>query len=100
MNVTKIDYFSLDVEGAELGVLETVPFDKLHIKVLSVEFLHAPNGKDGLRRLMTSKGYSVFGEVRAWKNFANDFIFVHNSMNLDFLKMAGKSNKKNTTKPI
>ncbi len=28
-----IDYFSLDVEGSELAVLKTIPFDKVDIKV-------------------------------------------------------------------
>lgn len=33
INVTTVDYFSLDVEGSELGVLKTIPFDKVLIKV-------------------------------------------------------------------
>ena len=33
MNVTKVDYFSLDVEGAEMDVLRTIPFDDLDITV-------------------------------------------------------------------
>jgi hypothetical protein len=33
LNQTTIDYFSLDVEGNELDVLKTIPFDKLDIKV-------------------------------------------------------------------
>lgn len=33
MNVSTVDYFSLDVEGAELDVLKTIPFDSIFIKV-------------------------------------------------------------------
>jgi hypothetical protein len=33
LNVTVIDYFSLDVEGSELNVIKTIPFDKIDIKV-------------------------------------------------------------------
>lgn len=33
LNKTVIDYFSLDVEGSELNVLKTIPFDKIDIKV-------------------------------------------------------------------
>ena len=33
MNVTKVDYFSLDVEGNEMDVLRTIPFDDLDITV-------------------------------------------------------------------
>ncbi len=33
MNVTKVDYFSLDVEGSELHVLRTIDFDEVDITV-------------------------------------------------------------------
>ena len=33
LNRTTIDYFSLDVEGVELEVLQTIPWDKVNIKV-------------------------------------------------------------------
>lgn len=33
LNTTTIDYFSLDVEGAEMKVLKTIPWDKVNIKV-------------------------------------------------------------------
>jgi hypothetical protein len=33
LNRTKIDIFSLDIEGHELTVLKTIPFDKVDIKV-------------------------------------------------------------------
>ena len=33
LNRTKVDYFSLDVEGSELDVLRTIPFEKLDIRV-------------------------------------------------------------------
>ena len=29
----RIDYFSLDIEGAELAVLKTIPWEKVDIKV-------------------------------------------------------------------
>ncbi|CAH1781981.1 unnamed protein product, partial [Owenia fusiformis] len=40
LNRTVIDFFSLDVEGSELPILKTIPFDKLTIKALTVEFVH------------------------------------------------------------
>jgi len=33
LNVTVVDYFSLDVEGHEYKVLQTIPFDRILIKV-------------------------------------------------------------------
>jgi Methyltransferase FkbM domain len=34
VNRTTVDVFSLDIEGNELDVLQTIPFDKVDIKVL------------------------------------------------------------------
>ena len=31
-----VDFFSLDVEGAELFILKTIPWSKVHIKVDSI----------------------------------------------------------------
>ena len=31
-----IDYFSLDVEGAELAILKTIPWEKVDIKYVNV----------------------------------------------------------------
>jgi len=39
LNITVIDYFSLDVEGSELNVLKTIPFDKIDIRVSLVLIL-------------------------------------------------------------
>ena len=33
LNVKKVDYFSLDVEGKEMDVLRTIPFDDVNITV-------------------------------------------------------------------
>ena len=33
LNRTKVDYFSLDVEGSELAILKTIPFDEIEITV-------------------------------------------------------------------
>lgn len=54
LNVTVIDYFSLDVEGSELNVIKTIPFDKIDIKVslvvLGIFLLYY----DGMKLVMTS----------------------------------------------
>ncbi|XP_063223621.1 uncharacterized protein LOC134531718 [Bacillus rossius redtenbacheri] len=79
LNRTTVDYFSLDVEGNELDVLKTIPFDKVDIRTLSVEFFHVKVGEDDgksyLREFMESKGYDVDSEVTHENNLANDFIF-------------------------
>ena len=35
-----VDYFSLDVEGAELLILKTIPWDRQKFRVLGIEFPH------------------------------------------------------------
>ena len=75
---THIDFFSLDVEGAELGVLKTIPFHELIIDVLLVEYL-VPGNPIGTRtrfndyfNFMTKNGrYEYIGSL---KNL--DMIFV------------------------
>lgn len=80
LNITTLDYFSLDVEGAEFTVLKTIPWDKVDIKTLSVEFIHDPEGKDVIEEYMKNKGYYVHSEVRHFDWLANDFIFVRNDL--------------------
>lgn len=33
VNMTDLDYISMDIEGVELKVLQTLPFDKIRVKV-------------------------------------------------------------------
>jgi FkbM family methyltransferase len=48
-DVTRINFFSLDVEGSELKVLETFDFEQVRIDVLMVEtdFIHNTGGIEG-----------------------------------------------------
>ncbi|XP_026822819.1 uncharacterized protein LOC113560896 [Rhopalosiphum maidis] len=87
LNITVIDYFSLDVEGSELNVLKTIPFDKIDIRTLSVEFFHVKEGDDGIRTFLENKGYIVTGKVTRQDRLANDYIFAKPSVltqNLSF----------------
>ena len=66
MNPT-VDYFTLDIEGDELTVLKTIPFDKVDIKVLSVEIIHGGEKGDGpndLDEFMKSQGYIYYGSYK------------------------------------
>ena len=70
-----IDYFSLDVEGYEMDILKTIPFDKVDIKVISVEFKHIKEkgwSVQDLENFMLSQGYIVHSKV------VIDYIFVKN----------------------
>jgi len=41
----RIDFLSLDVEGAELPILRTIPFDKIYIEIIVAEYyvMNSPN---------------------------------------------------------
>ena len=63
-----VDYFSLDIEGAELVVLKTVPFDKVNITLLDIEVNHAglvfPGSREDIRQYMTSQKYKYIRSVQ------------------------------------
>ena len=70
-----IDYFSLDIEGAELPVLKTLPWDKISMTVLDVEVNHAgkifPGTREEIQNFITSQGYHQVNSVDG-KNVLND----------------------------
>ena len=70
LNQTNVDYFSLDIEGDELHVLKTIPFDKLRIEVMTVEVNHPQNRRADVRAYMESQGHH---NVR---NIFLDLVFV------------------------
>lgn len=63
LNIKHIDVFSLDVEGAEVSILETVPFDKVDISMLNVEYQHVRGGSNFLQTYTESKGYVTVQKV-------------------------------------
>ncbi|XP_011630794.1 uncharacterized protein LOC105422916 isoform X1 [Pogonomyrmex barbatus] len=76
LGIKTIDYFSLDIEGNEIDVLETIPFNEVDIKTLSVEYIHNAKGRKYLIDMMEHRGYYVYSFVEHPDNLANDIIFV------------------------
>jgi len=80
INQTRVDYFSLDVEGMELEVLETIPWSRLDIRTLSVEDKHVKRGSKAVVKYMTDEGYRLAAELRtasaAQHIYVHDLIFV------------------------
>jgi len=52
-SINAIDYLSIDTEGAEYEILQSLDFDKLNIRLISVE----RNKDSQVRNLLGSKGY-------------------------------------------
>lgn len=74
LNVTTVDYMSLDVEGAEHGVLESIPWHKVRIQMVSVEYDKWPGGARSLCKYMSYKGYECLLTMSG--NFVSDAIFM------------------------
>jgi len=66
----QVDLMSLDVEGVELSVLKTLPWEKVNIKALLIEVVHS-NHK-AVTTLLQSKGYSLY------KGLKTDILYVKN----------------------
>lgn len=70
----RVDYFTLDIEGAELQVLETIPFDKVDIQVLDIEMNHVgevfEGSRNDIRNLLLKNGYKL------WEKLSIDEVFV------------------------
>lgn len=57
MGVKHVDYFSLDVEGAEVHILNSIDFDRFTFGVLSIE---VQENRQEIHTIMKSKGYERF----------------------------------------
>ena len=59
-----VDLFSLDIEGAELQVLKTIPWDKVNIRVLLIEVNHIgeifKGSPKALNQLLKKSGFKFF----------------------------------------
>ncbi len=84
LNQTHVDYFSLDVEGLELDILKTIPFDRIQIDTLSVEYLHGEGGKEAYKEFMERQGYVTHQEIKHRNTvidlYVNDLIFVRKGL--------------------
>ncbi|XP_066939145.1 uncharacterized protein [Macrobrachium rosenbergii] len=68
LNITFIDFLSLDVEGDELKVLQTVPWDKVQVRVMCVEINHVEGGAPAVIDYMEKQGYILVSlrYIDAW----------------------------------
>ena len=68
-----MDYFSLDIEGAEYQVLKTIPFGIANINLFGIETAHAGKIFDGsendIMELLKKKGYDYIARTKLDKFF-------------------------------
>ncbi|XP_047483529.1 protein Star-like [Penaeus chinensis] len=68
LNVTVVDFLSLDVEGDELEVLRTIPWDRITIRLMCVEINHVKEGAQRVIEYMLKQDYIFLGIriIDAW----------------------------------
>jgi FkbM family methyltransferase len=61
--VSRIDLLQIDTEGFDLEVLEMIPFDLVHPRLIKFEHVSlTPEARARARRLLESRGYDVWSE--------------------------------------
>lgn len=60
-----IEYLSIDIEGVELEVLKTFPFDKYKFGCISLEHNYEEPRRTQIKNLLKSKGYTYIKQVKA-----------------------------------
>ncbi|XP_023932893.1 uncharacterized protein LOC106167926 [Lingula anatina] len=81
LGVSHVDYFSLDVEGAEMEILKTFPWKDIIVDVWTVEYgvFYATGGKEEARRMSEIRkifqNTGVYQEINA-PGLKFDFLFA------------------------
>ncbi|KAL1506187.1 hypothetical protein ABEB36_005594 [Hypothenemus hampei] len=76
MNTSSIDYLSLETDGTELQVLETLPFDRVKIEIISID-LRDNNAEIGtLKKFLATKKYKFLDR------FNNSYVFMMNHVKI------------------
>jgi len=87
----RVDFMSLDIEGADMQVLKTIPYDKVDISVLMIEVEHLgeifEGDNDTLRQFLHEKGYVFYRRLNI------DDIYIKQSFMNQLLKLKNESNE-------
>merc|ERR1719273_179357 len=83
LGLPTVDYFSLDVEGAEYEILKTIPFQDVNINLIGLEVEHAGKIFEGsvtdIKKLLKDNGYQYVAKTRFDKFFMkNDMYYFKN----------------------
>lgn len=70
-----VEYLNLDVEGVELEILKTFPFDRYTFGCISLEHAYDEPKRTDIRKFLSTKGYKLFKQEKC------DDWFYHESQN-------------------
>jgi hypothetical protein len=59
LEIENVDYFSLDVEGGEWSVVESLDLTRINIKTFSIEYNWVDESKRKITNHLSSKGYKL-----------------------------------------
>ncbi|XP_050712133.1 protein Star-like [Eriocheir sinensis] len=69
LNVSTIDFLSLDTQGSEMEILKTIPWDEVNVRAVVVEIIGSRTGARFLSHYMKSLGFTLVGQY-------HDSVFV------------------------
>ncbi len=84
LNISHVNYFSLDVEGPELEILKTIPFDRVTFDLIMVEYhvIHCDEctrkKKKDLTDILTASGQYRLNETSSL-----DLFFLRSDLNIE-----------------
>lgn len=84
LGITYIDFFSIDVEGAELDVIQSIDFERIYIHVMIVEAdNHNITKNNAVREIMQSQGFLIdTTSVKRSDLFINRNSYKHDPKNI------------------
>ena len=56
-----INFFVLDVEGAEMSILTSLDWTRFSFDVLAIESQHSSEDNDVIQRFLSDRGYDIWG---------------------------------------
>ncbi len=62
IGVENIDLFSLDIEGGEWDVMESIDYSKFNIGLFCIEWFHLKQNKDKITNHLINNGYKFVSE--------------------------------------
>ncbi len=82
LNVDEISLLKMDIEGAEIEVIDYLCNEKIYPKQLLIEFdeLNRPSRKGANRIREANLKLCKMGYTLIWKDDAADFLYVHDSL--------------------